>query len=395
MMDNILSTFSFISLIAIVISSSFVAGLIFRLILTTSTPFKFEYSYYRILLKRRFAASGRNNTVRGYKGLEKGERMLKEKIYITRKLPASVVKKLEGEFHIEMWDQEEEAVPREVLLEKVKDARAVLCMLTETIDEEVLDAAPDLKIISNMAVGYNNIDVEAATKREIIVTNTPGVLTETTADLTFALMMATARRLVEASDYLRTGKWETWSPMQLTGMDIHGATLGIIGFGRIGQALAKRAAGFGMNILYYNRSQKPEAEKETAAQYTALDDVLRKSDFISILLPYSEEIHHLISEKELRLMKNTAILINTARGGIIDEAALYDALKNEVIWAAGLDVFEKEPIHPQHPLLTLPNVVTLPHIGSASIATRMKMAELAVDNLYNALLGVGSIKRVN
>ncbi|MBD8006000.1 2-hydroxyacid dehydrogenase [Bacillus norwichensis] len=320
---------------------------------------------------------------------------MKEKIYITRKLPASVVKKLEGEFHIEMWDQEEEAVPREVLLEKVKDARAVLCMLTETIDEEVLDAAPDLKIISNMAVGYNNIDVEAATKREIIVTNTPGVLTETTADLTFALMMATARRLVEASDYLRTGKWETWSPMQLTGMDIHGATLGIIGFGRIGQALAKRAAGFGMNILYYNRSQKPEAEKETAAQYTALDDVLRKSDFISILLPYSEEIHHLISEKELRLMKNTAILINTARGGIIDEAALYDALKNEVIWAAGLDVFEKEPIHPQHPLLTLPNVVTLPHIGSASIATRMKMAELAVDNLYNALLGVGSIKRVN
>lgn len=320
---------------------------------------------------------------------------MKEKIYITRMLPASVVKKLEGEFYIEMWGQEEEAIPREVLLEKVKDAQAVLCMLTETIDEEVLDAAPNLKVISNMAVGYNNIDVEAATKRQIIVTNTPGVLTETTADLTFALMMATARRLVEASDYLRTGKWGTWSPMQLTGMDIHGATLGIIGFGRIGQAVAKRAAGFGMNILYYNRSQKPEVEKETGARFAALNDVLRESDFISILLPYSEEVHHLISDKELRLMKKTAILINTARGGIVDEEALYDALKHEMIWAAGLDVFEKEPINPRHPLLTLPNVVTLPHIGSASIATRMKMAELAVDNVYNVLVSAGRVKRVN
>ncbi|RWR09651.1 D-glycerate dehydrogenase [Siminovitchia fortis] len=320
---------------------------------------------------------------------------MKEKIYITRKLPAGIVKKLEGEFNIDMWDQEEEAIPREVLLEKVKDVQGLLCMLTETIDEEVMDAAPGLKVISNMAVGYNNIDVDAATNREIVVTNTPGVLTETTADLTFALMMATARRLVEASDYLRNGKWETWSPMQLTGMDIHGATLGIIGFGRIGQAVAKRAAGFGMNILYYNRSQKPDAERETGARFAELNDVLRESDFISILLPYSEEVHHLISAKELSLMKKTAVLINTARGGIVDEDALYDALKNETIWAAGLDVFEKEPIDPSHPLLTLPNVVTLPHIGSASIATRMKMAELAADNLHNSLVGSGEVKSVN
>ncbi|RST76424.1 D-glycerate dehydrogenase [Siminovitchia acidinfaciens] len=320
---------------------------------------------------------------------------MREKIYITRKLPAGIVKKLEGNFYIDMWDQEEKAIPRDVLLDKVKDSQGLLCMLTETIDQEVLESAPNLKVISNMAVGYNNIDVEEATKRGIAVTNTPGVLTETTADLTFALLMATARRLVEASDYLREGQWKTWSPMQLTGMDIHGATLGIIGFGRIGQAVAKRAAGFGMNILYYNRSRKPEAERQTGAQFSELDDVLRESDFISILLPYSSEVHHLISAKELSLMKKTAILVNTARGGIVNEDALYDALKNENIWAAGLDVFEKEPVNPNNPLLKLPNVVTLPHIGSASIATRMKMAELAAENLHNALVGSGDVKRVN
>ncbi|VEF47261.1 D-isomer specific 2-hydroxyacid dehydrogenase [Bacillus freudenreichii] len=320
---------------------------------------------------------------------------MKEKIYITRKLPAGIVKKLEGNFYIDMWDQEEKAIPRDVLLDKVKDSQGLLCMLTETIDQEVLESAPNLKVISNMAVGYNNIDVKEATKRGIAVTNTPGVLTETTADLTFALLMATARRLVEASDYLREGQWKTWSPMQLTGMDIHGATLGIIGFGRIGQAVAKRAAGFGMNILYYNRSRKPEAERQTGAQFSELDDVLRESDFISILLPYSSEVHHIISAKELSLMKKTAVLVNTARGGIVNEDALYDALKNENIWAAGLDVFEKEPVDPNNPLLKLPNVVTLPHIGSASIATRMKMAELAAENLHNALVGSGDVKRVN
>lgn len=320
---------------------------------------------------------------------------MKETIYITRKLPSNIVKKLEENFNIIMWEQEEKAVPRQELLEKVRDAHGLLCMLTEMIDEEVMDAAPNLKVISNMAVGYNNVDVETASKKGIIVTNTPGVLTETTADLTFALMMATARRLVEASDYLRKGKWETWSPLQLTGMDIHGATLGIVGFGRIGQAVAKRAAGFGMNILYYNRSRKPSAEGETGARFAELNEVLKESDFISILLPYSEKVHHLISAKELALMKKTAILINTARGGIVDESALYIALKNETIWAAGLDVFEKEPMDLSHPLLTLPNVVTLPHIGSASIATRMKMAELAVDNLHNVLVGSGDVKRVN
>lgn len=320
---------------------------------------------------------------------------MKDKIFITRKLPGSILEKLEESFDIDMWEKEDVAIPRDVLLEKVWDAHGLLCMLTETIDEEVLDAAPRLKVISNMAVGYNNIDVDSATRRGIVVTNTPGVLTETTADLTFALLMAAARRLIEASDYLRKGEWETWSPLQLTGMDIHGATLGIIGFGRIGQAVAKRATGFGMNILYYNRSQKVDAEKETGAQSAEFNDVLRKSDFICILLPYSNEVHHLISAKELSLMKKNAVLINTARGGIVDESALYDALKNEDIWGAGLDVFEKEPVDPENPLLKLPNVVTLPHIGSASIATRMKMARLAVDNVHNALISSGDVKRVN
>ncbi|MFD1706814.1 2-hydroxyacid dehydrogenase [Siminovitchia sediminis] len=320
---------------------------------------------------------------------------MKKKIYITRKLPDRILEGLDKHFDIDMWPKEEEAVPRGILLEKVKDVQGILCMLTENMDEEVMEAAPNLEVISNMAVGYNNIDMNAADKRGIIVTNTPGVLTETTADLTFALLMATARRLVEASDELRGGKWKTWSPMHLTGMDIYGSTLGIIGFGRIGQAVARRAAGFGMEILYYNRSKKPEAEKETGARFTELDDLLRQSDFICILLPYSPEVYHLISGKELSMMKKSAILINTARGGIVDEQALYIALKSGEIWAAGLDVFEKEPIDPADPLLTLTNLVTLPHIGSASIATRMKMAELAVANIHHALTGFGEVKRVN
>jgi glyoxylate reductase len=305
------------------------------------------------------------------------------------------VEKIGQAFDVAMWPEEDRAVPKEVLLEQVQDADGILSMLTETIDAEVMDAAPHLKVISNMAVGYNNIDVDEATKRGILVTNTPGVLTETTADLTFALLMATARRLMEASDYLREGKWKTWSPLQLTGMDIHGATLGIIGFGRIGQAVARRAKGFDMKVLYHSRTRKRDAEREIGASYADFETVLKESDFICLLLPYSPDVHHLISEKELSMMKETAVLINTARGGIVDEKALYDALLHKKIWAAGLDVFEKEPIEPDNPLLTLPNVVTLPHIGSASIATRMKMAELAAENVINALNGTGKVMKVN
>lgn len=310
---------------------------------------------------------------------------MKPKIYITRRIPEEIVLKLEKHCHVRMWEQAEIPVPRDVLEKEIVDVEGLYCLLTESIDQELIEKAKCLKVISNMAVGYNNIDIEAAKAKGITVTNTPGVLTETTADLTFALMMATARRLVESSEYLRNGNWQTWSPMQLTGQDVYGATLGIIGMGRIGASLAKRASGFDMDILYYNRSRKHELELEWNMTYTELDDLLKESDFICILTPFTPETKNLIGARELSLMKKTAILINTARGGIVNEDDLYHALKEGEIWAAGLDVFEQEPISLEHPLLSLPNVVTLPHIGSASVKTRMKMADLAADNLLLVL----------
>jgi glyoxylate reductase len=306
---------------------------------------------------------------------------VKPKVYITRKIPESIVRKIEEICEVRMWHEEEKPVPREILEREIEDIDGLFCLLTETIDKKLLEKVNRLKVISNMAVGYNNIDIESAKERGITVTNTPGVLTETTADLTFALIMATARRLIESSAYLRNGSWETWSPMQLAGQDIYGATLGIIGMGRIGEALVKRARGFDMNIVYHNRSRKREAEQELGLEYVEMDTLLQNSDFVCVLTPYTPETKDLIGERELSLMKNTAIIINTARGGIVNEEALYSALKNKTIWAAGLDVFEDEPVSLDHPILTLPNVVTLPHIGSASIQTRMKMAELAADNL--------------
>jgi glyoxylate reductase len=312
---------------------------------------------------------------------------LKKRVYITRKLPDEILDKLLSQFDVRMWEEEYIPVPNDVLLKEIEDVDGLFCLLTDTIDEEVLEHAPNLKVITNLAVGYNNIDIQAASMRGIIVTNTPGVLNETTADLTFTLLMATARRVVEASDFLRSGKWGAWSPMQLTGQDIHGSTIGIIGLGRIGEALVKRAKGFDMNVLYYNRTRKLEKEKELEIQYAELKDLLQQSDYICILLPYSTEVHHLIGKQALSLMKKNAILINSARGGIVDEEALYHALKDGQIWAAGLDVFEQEPVPVDHPLLSLPNVVTLPHIGSASVKTRLAMAHLAADNLVNVLNG--------
>lgn len=312
---------------------------------------------------------------------------MKPKIYITRKLPEQIIEGLSRNYDVRMWDQEDIPVPREVLEEEMKEVEGLLCLLTEQIDESLIERAPNLKIIANMAVGHNNIDVRSATKRGIMVTNTPGVLTETTADLTFGLLLATARRMMEAEDYLRSGRWETWSPMQLTGQDVHGATLGIIGLGRIGEALAKRAKGFDMNLIYFNRSRKYEQEKELGIVYQPLEKLLQISDFVCVMLPLTPETTYMIGKEQLELMKGTAVLINTARGGIIDEKALCKALENREIWAAGLDVFEEEPVSVDHPLLTLPNVVTLPHIGSASIATRLKMAALAAQNLMDGLSG--------
>lgn len=310
---------------------------------------------------------------------------MRPRVYITRNLPNEIIRNIEEHCTVRIWNQVDIPVPREILEKEIEQTDGLFCLLTDTIDAALLERAPRLKVISNMAVGYNNIDIQAAKAKGIIVTNTPGVLTETTADLTFALLMATARRVIEASDYLRKGNWETWSPMLLTGQDVYGATLGIIGMGRIGASLAKRAKGFDMNILYYNRSRKPDLEKEFDLTYVDLDQLLKKSDYVCVMTPYTSETKNLLGAKEFSLMKKTAILINTARGGIVNESDLYHALKEGTIWAAGLDVFEQEPVSLDHPLLTLPNVVTLPHIGSASIQTRLKMAQLAAENLLLAL----------
>jgi len=312
---------------------------------------------------------------------------MKPVVFITRKLPDKVVLPLQEKFTVRMWESESESVPRDVLLKEVAEADALWCVIADRIDKEVFEAANKLKIVSNMAVGFNNIDTEAAQSKGVIVTNTPGVLTNTTADLTFALLLATARRVIEAESELRKGNWKSWAPMDYTGMDVGGATIGIIGMGRIGEAVARRAMGFDMKVLYHNRSRKMEAEKAYGYEYTELDDLLIQSDFVVILAPFTSETSGLIGQRELALMKKTSILINSARGGIVDEEALYDTLKNEQIWAAGLDVFEVEPVPLNHPLLTLPNVTVLPHIGSASIQTRIGMMDLNANAIIDVLEG--------
>lgn len=312
---------------------------------------------------------------------------MKPKIYITRKIPDQTVTWLSEQCHVSMWEEEDTPVPHDVLECEIKEVDGLYCMLTDKIDRTLLDKAKNLKVISTMAVGYNNIDIQAATDKGIVVAHTPGVLTETTADLTFALLMAAARRLCEASEFLRKGNWKTWSPMFMTGQDIYGATLGIVGLGSIGQAVARRAQGFNMNVLYYNRTRKPEAEKEIGVQFADMHTLLKESDFVCLLTPLTPETRNLIDHKELSLMKKTAVLINTARGEVVNEQALYQALKNGTIWAAGLDVFHHEPVPLDHPLLTLTNVVTLPHIGSASVNTRTAMAHLAARQLIEGLQG--------
>ncbi|MGB9608084.1 MAG: glyoxylate reductase [bacterium] len=312
--------------------------------------------------------------------------MPKWKVFVTRVIPEEGLKLVLENCDAEIW-REETPPPRQVLIEKIKDCEGILCLLTDKIDGEVMDNATKLRIISNYAVGYDNIDVKEATRRKIMVTNTPGVLTETTADLTFALILATARRLVEADKFTRSGKWKSWGPMLFLGRDVYGATLGIIGMGRIGQAVARRAKGFNMKIIYYSRRRNEEAEKELGAEYRELHSLLKEADIITIHTPLTEETYHLIGEKELSLMKPSAILINTARGAVVDQRALFKALKEKRIFGAGLDVYEKEPIDADDPLLELDNVVVLPHIGSATVETRGRMARMAAENLLAGLRG--------
>ncbi len=307
-------------------------------------------------------------------------------VFITRSLPEEALRIARAATEVEVWP-EEMPPTYEVLLEKVAEIDGLLCLLTDRIDANLLDHAPNLRVVSQMAVGYDNIDVAACTARGIPVGNTPGVLTETTADLAFALLLAAARRIVEADGYTRAGCWRTWSPMLLAGQDVHHATIGIVGMGRIGYAMARRASGFDMRILYSHPRRYELVELELGAQYVELNELLAASDFVSLHTPLTPATHHLIGAEQLARMKPTAILINTARGAVVDQNALYAALTEGRIAAAGLDVFEQEPVPSDNPLLQLNNVVALPHIGSASVATRTRMAVLAADNLVAGLQG--------
>lgn len=320
--------------------------------------------------------------------------MGKPLIYITRKIPAEAIGPYQDAFDIRMWEKSDEPVPRNVLLEEVKHVDGLLCLLTENIDQECLENASRLKIVANMAVGYDNIDADFAKQRGITVTNTPDVLTETTADLAFALLMATARRIVEATNYIKEDKWGPWSPFLLAGSDIHHKTMGIVGMGRIGQAVAKRAKGFGMKILYHNRSRNMEAENELGAEYADFDTLLKSADFVVSVVPLTNETRHMFNQEAFHKMKQTATFINVSRGKVVDEQALFEALQSGEITSAGLDVFENEPIRADHPLVKLENVVCLPHIGSASVETRMDMIRLCLENLKQVLNGEAPVTPV-
>ena len=312
--------------------------------------------------------------------------MAKDKILVARAVFPEIIALLEQHFEVE-HNQADEPWSRDQLLQKLRGKVGAFTTGGERIDAQLLDSAPQLKICANMAVGYNNFDVPAMTQRRVLATNTPDVLTETTADFGFALVMAIARRMAESEHFLRAGKWDRWRYDMFAGADVHGSTLGILGMGRIGQGIARRGAfGFGMNVIYHNRSRlAPELEAQCKARYVSKQELLQTADHVVLVLPYSAESHHTIGAAELALMKPTANLVNLARGGIVDDAALALALRDRRIAGAALDVYEGEPkLNPA--LLTVPNVVLTPHIASATVPTRMAMARLAADNLIGFLV---------
>ncbi len=313
--------------------------------------------------------------------------MTKPRVYITRKIPEEAVKIVRDAAEVRNWEREDIPVPRETLLREVPRLDGLLSLLTDRVDDELMDLAPDLKIVSNLAVGFDNIDVPAATRRRIVVTNTPDVLTETVADFAFCLLLAAGRRLVAGDAYVRAGKWKTWALMLLAGQDLYGATLGLIGLGRIGSAVARRAKGFEMRVIYYDPYRREDIEKQLGIEYREMNEVLREADFISVHVPLMESTRHLISHDQFRLMKKTAVFVNTSRGPVVDQRALAEALQARQIFAAGIDVFEKEPVPDDEPLLKLDNVVVAPHIASASVPTRIRMATLAAENLVAVLQG--------
>jgi glyoxylate reductase len=305
------------------------------------------------------------------------------KVFVTRALPGGALDRLAAEHEIEVWP-DRLPPPREALLEGVRDADGLLPMLTDRVDAELMDAAPKLRAISNYAVGVDNIDVDAATERGLPVGNTPGVLTDTTADLAVALMLGIARRLVDGDAYVRRGDWLTWEPDQLLGRDLYGSTVGIVGFGRIGQAVARRLEGFECTVLHTSRSGG-----------VSFEELLERSDFVSVHTPLTPETRGLIDADALRRMKPTAYLVNTARGPVVDTEALAAALHAGEIAGAALDVTDPEPLPADHPLLDAPNLLVLPHLGSATHATRERMADMAVDNMLAALRGEPMPNQVN
>jgi glyoxylate reductase len=317
----------------------------------------------------------------------------KFKVLITRKIPQNAREILNKKCELEIF-KKNEPISRNALKDLILDKDGVICLLSEEIDKEIIDLAKNLRVISSYAVGYNNIDVEYATKKEIAVTNTPGVLTDATADLTWALLLGIVRRIAEGDRMIRTTGFKGWGPLLLLGGDLYGKTLGVVGAGRIGTAVAKRSIGWSMKILYFDRNRNSELEKKYNAQKVDLDTLITESDFVSIHLPLSQETHHLFNRKTLRQMKSTAFLVNTARGPIIEEKALIMALKEKWIAGAGLDVYEFEPKVSQE-LTKMDNVVLLPHIGSATKSTREEMARIAATNLLAVLEGNQPIAVVN
>jgi len=320
---------------------------------------------------------------------------MKPKVYVTRNIPKAI-EILRGSCDLTIHSKAKPPSKREIM-QKIRDKDGLLCVLSDRIDREVIASAEDLKVISSYSVGYDHIDTDAATKNGIFVAYTPDVLTETTADLAFALMLAVARRVVEADKLVRRGRWKnTWSYDFMLGNDIHCKTLGIIGMGRIGSAVARRADGFKMKVLYHSRSRLSiDKESELNATYRELDDLLKESDFVSLHLSLGKDTYHLMSEQKFRLMKSNAYLINTSRGQVVDERALAKALRMKWIAGAALDVFEREPVTKDSPLLRFDNVVLVPHIGSASRETRERMAEVAALNILNVLKGGKPLYAVN
>jgi glyoxylate reductase len=308
------------------------------------------------------------------------------RVLVTRRIAPEALALLRERFEVKHWDASE-PIPRARLLADVADTEGLLSLLTERIDSELFDLAPRLKIVANMAVGYDNIDLAAARRRGVIVTNAPGVLTETSAEFAFVLILAAARRLKEAMRWVERGRWTTWDPLLLLGRDLDGATLGLIGYGRIAAAVARRAHGIGMRLIYHSRSNHPEDEERYGMRRFELDAVLHTSDIVSLHVPLTAATHHLIAQRELQLMKPTAFLVNTARGSVLDQQALYAALTAGTIAGAALDVTDPEPLPAEHALVQLDNCLVVPHIASASVATRTRMATLAAENIVAVLTG--------